>query len=115
MREQRERRHLARAHAETRAHGDIYPGQRAKDDETRKRDRTVPGDQSFKGRYLAHLRRSGANDTVVIEMQLGELSVRVLHRDADRALGGAGCAADFRNCIFEAFRLDEPPPEPIGH
>src|SRR5437016_13855856 len=47
---------------------------------------------------------SGPHDAVIVEMQLGELTVGVFHLDLDRALGLARRAADFGHRVFEAVR-----------
>src|SRR5438552_10311962 len=47
---------------------------------------------------------SGPYDAVIVEMQLGELTVGVFHLDLDRALGLARRAADFGHRVFEAVR-----------
>src|SRR4029453_7841110 len=46
--------------------------------------------------------RSGAHDAVVVEVESRELTVSVLRRDAQRALGRPRPAADFGHRVLEA-------------
>ena len=79
----------------------VNPCEGAQRNQSGDRDRTIALEQALDGKPACG--SSGADDTVTVQVQLGELAVGVLQSHPHRTRGPAGSAADVGDGVFESL------------